>query len=138
MEIGAMNLNSTDKKAVRKFGLTALVFFGLLFTWCVWMKKPVLPYVFGFLTLLGAALFAFPSRMKSLYNVWLKTAHLIGWVITTIILSLGFYLVITPAAIIKRIVNGRPLPVKPDKGVSTYWITRTEPAQPRERFMRRY
>jgi hypothetical protein len=42
---------------------------------------------------------------------------LIGRVITTIILTLSYYLVITPAALIKRVFGGRPLPLKPDKNV---------------------
>jgi hypothetical protein len=51
---------------------------------------------------------------------------LIGRVITTIILTLSYYLVITPAALIKRVFGGRPLPLKPDKNVFSYWASREE------------
>jgi hypothetical protein len=59
-------------------------------------------------------------------------------VVSTLILTLAYYLVLTPSALIKQLFGGRPLPVKPDKTVSTYWIDRTEPAQPKERFLKRY
>jgi hypothetical protein len=65
-------------------------------------------------------------------------AHWIGTVFTGFILTLAYYLVITPSAWIKRVFGGRPLPLTPDKDAETYWVSRTEPAQPRERFLKRY
>ena len=58
--------------------------------------------------------------------------------ITTLILALAYYLVITPAALIKMLFGGRPLPIKPDKKALSYWVDRTEPVQPKERFIKRY
>jgi hypothetical protein len=55
-----------------------------------------------------------------------------------LILTIFFYFVMTPAALLKRIFGGRPLPVKPDPDAETYWVTRTEPAQPKERFPKRF
>ena len=34
--------------------------------------------------------------------------------------------------------GGRPLPTKPDKEAMSYWVERTDPAQPEERFLKRY
>ena len=133
-----MNLNSIDPKEIRKFGWIALIFFGFLFSLCVWLKKPFAPYVFGVLTILGAGFVIIPVRMTPVYSAWLRIAHLIGRVITTIMLSLGFYLVITPAGMIKRLFGGRPLPIKPDRNAATYWVKRREPAQPKERFIKRF
>ena len=79
-----------------------------------------------------------PVPLKPVYKTWLKITHFIGRVITTIMLTLLYYLVITPAALIKRIFGGRPLPLKPDKNVFSYWVLREEPAQPRERFLKRF
>ena len=133
-----MNSNSTDPKEIRKFGWVALIFFGSLFSLCVWLKKPFAPYVFCALAILGAGFVIIPMRMTRVYSVWLRIAHLIGRVITTIMLSLGFYLVITPAGLIKRLFGGRPLPIKPNRNAATYWVKRSEPAQPKERFIKRY
>ena len=133
-----MNSNSTDPKEIRKFGCIAFIFFGSLFFLCMWLKKPYAPYVFGALTILGAGFVIIPMRMTPVYSAWLRIAHLIGRVITTIMLSLGFYMVITPAGMIKRLFGGRPLPIKPDRNAATYWVKRSEPAQPKERFIKRY
>jgi hypothetical protein len=46
--------------------------------------------------------------------------------------------VITPAALIKRIFGGRPLSTKPDKNVSSYWVTRKEAVQSKEQYLKRF
>lgn len=133
-----MNSNSTDRKEVRKFGAVALIFFGSLCTLGLWANKPLPTYLFGFLSTLGLGFVLIPSPLRPVYTAWLKIAHLIGRIITTLMLTFAYYLVITPSALIKRLFGGRPLPIKPDKKVSSYWVDRTEPAQPKERFFKRY
>jgi hypothetical protein len=59
-------------------------------------------------------------------------------VVTGLMLTLAYFLVITPAAWLKRIFGGRPLPLKPDREASSYWVEREEAAQPRERFLKRF
>ena len=123
---------------VRKFGAIALIFFGALCSIGVWREKVAITYFFGLLALLGLGFLLLPSLLKPLYDGWLKTAHYIGRLVTAFILTIAYYLVITPTALIKRLFSGRPLPTKPDKSVSTYWVTRSEPVQPKERFIKRY
>ena len=133
-----MSLTSTKKKEIRKFGLIAFIFFGALCVLGIWRHKVIVTCFFGFLGLLGAGFIALPSPLRPLYDGWLKIAHFIGRLITTIILALAYYLVITPTALLKRLFGGRPLPTSPDKSASSYWVTRPEPAQPKERFIKRY
>jgi hypothetical protein len=135
---GVMSLNSTNTREIRKFGLIALIFFGCLCGLGIWMNKPLPTYFFGFLSILGAGFILIPRHLTPVYTGWLKIAQFIGRVLTISILCLAYYIVITPTAIIKRFIGGRPLPVKPDKNASSYWVDRTEPAQPRERFIKRY
>ena len=133
-----MSLNSTDIKHIRQFGAIAFVFFGCLCALGIWAKKPIPIYLFGTLSLLGLGFILLPIPLKPVYDTWHKIAHFIGRVVTTLILTLAYYLVITPAALIKRVVGGRPLPLKPDKNASSYWVSREEPAQPREQFFKRF
>ncbi len=127
-----------SEKDIRKFGLIALIFFGSLCTIGIWTNKPVPTYIFGALSILGLGFILIPNRLRPVYNAWMKIAHVIGRIITTLVLALAYYLVITPSALIKRVFGGRPLPVRPDKEAKSYWVTRTEPAQPKERFLKRY
>ena len=133
-----MSLNSTDTKQIRTFGLIALIFFGCLSTLGIWYNKPVPTYLFGTLSTLGLTFILFPHQLKPVFVAWLKIAHFLGRVITTLILTLAYYLVITPAAFIKRLFGGTPLPIKPDKNVSSYWVTRKEAIQSKEQFLKRF
>lgn len=133
-----MSLNSTDTNQIRKFGLIALIFFGCLCALGIWSGKPLPTYLFGTLAALGLGFILFPYPLRPVYDAWLKITHFFGRVFTILILALAYYLVITPSAIIKRLFGGNPIPVKPDREASSYWVNRTEPIQPKERFVKRY
>ena len=103
------------------------------------MKLNTLILIMALLSLFwGAGFILFPSNLKPLYDGWLKVGHKIGLIMTAFILILSYYVVITPAAWIKRMFGGRPLPTEPDRNLSSYWVARSEPAQPKERFFKRY
>jgi len=133
-----VNSNSTDSKEIRKFGIVAFFFFGSLCALGVLYNKFLPIYLFGLLSILGLGFILIPSPLRPVYRVWLKIAYVIGRIITVLILTFAYYLIMTPSAMIKRLFGGRPLPVKPDNKVSSYWVVRIEPAQPKERFLKRY
>ena len=133
-----MSLNSTDSKQIRKFGLIALIFFGCLCALGISLEKPLPTYLFGTLSALGLGFLLFPHQLRPVFVAWLKIANFLGRVVTTFMLALAYYLVITPAALIKRIFGGTPLPIKPDKNVASYWVTRKEAIQSKEQFLKRF
>lgn len=133
-----MSSNSTDKKQIRKFGLIALIFFGALGALGIWKEKFLPAYLFGFLSVLGLGFITVPVLLRPVYDAWQQFAHFISRVMTNLILVLIYYLVITPSGLIKRLTGGSPIPLKPDKKASSYWVKKPEPAQPRERFVKRY
>jgi hypothetical protein len=122
----------------RKFGLVALIFFGALFGIGVWRHREFAECLFGVLAFLGLLFICLPAPMAPVHRVWLKVAHWIGQAITTVILTIAYYVAIVPFALLKRVFGGRPLPLRPDKDAKSYWVARTEPAQPVERFAKRY
>ena len=133
-----MSLNSTDSKTIRKFGIVALIFFGCLSALGLWKAKSLPFYLFGLLSAMGLGLLMIPNTLRPVYVGWLKTAQFIGRVFTILVLTLAYYCALFPTALIKRLFGGAPLPVKPDKKSSSYWVTRAEPAQPKERYIKRY
>ena len=133
-----MILSSTDKKEIRKFGAVALLFFGFLCSIAIWRQKFLIACFFGALSLLGTGFLIFPGILRPAYQKWMQIAHFIGKLITLIMLTMAYYLVITPFALIKKIFGGSPIPLKPDKTVSSYWVSRSELAQPKERFIKRF
>ena len=116
----------------------ALFLFGILCGLTFWRQKVLPATFFGVLAFLGLGFITLPQHLKPVYKGWLKIAHLIGKTITVIMLTIAYYLVITPSAWIKRCFGGRPLPISPDRNRSSYWVSRPAPAQPKERFKKRF
>ena len=135
---GEMTLSSTEPREIRKFGVVAFVLFGVLFAIAFWRKKYVSGCFLGGLSFLGLCFLLFPGPFRPIYTRWLKIAQFVGTAMTSVLLTLVYYLAITPTALIHRFFKGSPLPLSPDKSASTYWVSRSEPAQPRERFIKRY
>lgn len=123
---------------IRRFGIIAFLFFGILSLVGVWRHREIAAWVFGALSFLGVLFMLFPTPLKPVYLAWIKIGHAIGKTVNIVILSIAYYLVITPAALLKRIFGGRPIPFKGDPNAITYWVDRNEPAQPKERFVKRY
>ena len=133
-----MNLSSTDIKEIRKFGIVAFFFFGFMAAMGLWRQTTGFGLFFGFLSLTGMGFILLPVHFRPVYQAWLKVAHFFNRVITLLVLTLAYYLVITPFALIKRVLGGHPLPMKPDPNATSYWVSRSEPVQPKERFAKRY
>ncbi len=133
-----MNLTLIEIKDVRKFGIIAFLFFGCLACIGYAKHRAILAPLFSVLSVTGFGFILMPSRLLPLYRIWINTALFIGRIMTAILLTLTYYIVITPAALLKRCFGGRPIPMKPDPDAASYWVPRPEPAQPKDRFLRRY
>ena len=55
---------------------------------------------------------------------WTRAASPIGWTISTLVLAVVYYLVLTPIGLIMRVVGYDPMHRKIDRDATTYWIAR--------------
>lgn len=114
----------SDKRELRNFGLLV----GGVFTGigCVlfWFGKKSYPYIIApGLALVILGLFS-PMVLRPLQKVWMSLAVVMGWLMTRVILTLLFYLVITPIGLILRLSGKRPLDVAVDRHKESCWIRR--------------
>ena len=114
----------TGKSELRKFGLlvgSVFVGLGLLF-W--WRGKGYFPVFF----VAGAPLLTlgllFPRSLKTTYLVWMGLAFCLGLVVSTILLTLFFYLVFTPMGLLARLAGKDFLSKKMNPSEATYWMKR--------------
>ena len=114
----------SEKKELREFGITLGVVFGLLGALFWWRHKPSFAYL-----LVASVFFAFfglliPVVLKPVQKVWMAVALIMGSIMTRVILSILFYLVITPIGFICRVLGKDILDLKIDKNKKSYWINR--------------
>ncbi len=118
-------MNNTNKKnSNRSFGLLFFVFFFLI---------GLYPIINGnnpkFYLLLFGLLFLFLGLANSqiltpLNNLWTKIGLIIGKLVSPIIMSLIFFVVVTPIGIVLKLLGKDILNLKKKK--SSYWIIRKD------------
>ena len=115
----------SEKSDLRKFGITIglilLIIAGFLF----WKEKESFQILltFGITScILGIAI---PFILKPIYWVWMIFATILGWIMTRVILSLLFYIIVTPIGLIPRFFGKQFLELQWDKSKESYWNFRT-------------
>ena len=111
----------------RAFGLTFAVVFAVLAGISVWRGGGSWPYTLSASAVFALAALAVPGLLAPLNRAWLKFGLLLHTVTTPLILGLMFYLVVTPTALVLRLLGKNLLRLKRDHEAPSYWIERRPP-----------
>ena len=117
------------RKELRSFGLIMslmiCLIFGLFLPWAFSWSQPIWPWIVaGSLTLV--ALLA-PGLLEIPFGVWMKVGHVLGWINTRIILTIVFYLLITPMGLMARLFGYDPLRLKRNQSLQSYRVKSSPP-----------
>jgi hypothetical protein len=112
-------------KDLRKFGLTVGGVLAAIAALLFYFEKPSAIYyaVIGGLLILFGALF--PQLLKPLNKLWMGLAIVLGFFMSRVILTVLFYLVLTPISFLAKLVGKKFMILKYDKSAKTYWEKRT-------------
>jgi hypothetical protein len=127
-----------DWKALRNFGLLMAVVLLLVGGWLWWKSAATWPWVLGVAALLGVIAIAAPMLLKPFYRVWMIFALIMGWVMTRVVLTLVYFLVLTPIGLLGRVFGEQFLHLKRSKDSDTYWVRRTGPAREKGDYERQF
>lgn len=105
----------------RRFGLLVGGACVIISGWLAWRERAAAPYVFGVGSMLVAAGVLWPSVLRPLETAWMWMAKRLGRVGNTVILTLFFFLVLTPFALALRVFGRDRLAVRSPKRES-YWV----------------
>jgi hypothetical protein len=119
----------TDTPNLRKFGLlvggVAMVIGGVLLL----RNKPNYPYLLW----PGVVLIAFgavwPRALKYPYIAWMTIAFALGFVMSHVILTLFFFLLVMPIGLVARLFGKDFLNRKRNLQATSYWIPREAKAK---------
>ncbi|MCB2184810.1 MAG: hypothetical protein KQJ78_00220 [Deltaproteobacteria bacterium] len=107
----------------RKLGLTFLVILGLLAGLLFWKGSVWWPWFAGAAGLTGGLGLLWPRGLTPLYLVWMSLAAVLGYFMSRLLLTLVFYLVLTPVSLVARLVGKDFLDLKMGDRES-YWHRR--------------
>ena len=123
---------STTPRDLRKFGLAVGAVFLLLGLWCLFRHKPAWPYLLSPGALLVVFGLVVPRALHPVYLGWMAMAFALGLIISTVLLALFFFLVITPVSLLARLFGKDFLSLRLDRAAASYWLPRERgaPRQP--------
>jgi hypothetical protein len=128
----------TDTPNLRKFGLLVGGVAMVIGVVLLLRHKPNYPYFFWPGTVLVAFGAVWPRALKYPYIAWMTIAFALGFVMSHVILTLLFFLVVTPIGIIARLFGKDFLNRKQDRQATTYWIPREAKARTPESYEQQY
>jgi hypothetical protein len=121
-------LKKTELKELRKFGVlvgTIFVLIGL-----APLRKGLAPrqliVELGAFSVLVAALQ--PGALRYLHQAWMKIGEVLGWINTRILLTLVFFVILTPIALARRLAGARSMSASARAPHESYM----EPAETRD------
>lgn len=111
-----------DRQRLRKFAAVMAIAFALL-AGLLWWRGSASGAPLGYVAaaFLLAGLVA-PRVLAPIERAWMALARVMGAVMTTVILTLTFFLVITPMGLLVRLLGKDLLAMRRDPGADTYWV----------------
>jgi hypothetical protein len=130
------NSGAVTNAQARKSALLVAAVLLAVAAWNVYRGRPTVVYIFG---APGAALVVagllVPPAARAFHTAWMRFAVLLGHVNSRVLLTLMYYLVVTPYGVVTRLAGRDPLRRRGAKAES-YWVERGATRQTREQFER--
>ena len=122
-----------DRSGLRQFGITTgiivAVLFGVFFPWLLEAGFVLWPWVLcGLLALMGLVA---PMSLRPVYKIWMRFGLMMSRFTTPLIMGLVFFLVITPVALVMKIMGRDPMKRKLAHDQTTYRVTSARSARER-------
>ncbi len=114
------------KREWRKFGIALGLILAVIATILLIKKKGTYIYFYGAGLFFVLAALAVPIIVKPVFILFLYIAHVLGWVMTRVLLSILFYLVMTPIGLVGRLFGKRFLDMTFSRQEESYWIESTD------------
>ena len=127
-----------DAAGLRRFafvtGGIVAVLFGLALPWLLGFGHPLWPWVLA--AVLGAWGLLAPASLRPVYRGWMRFGLLMNRIVTPVILGVLFYLVITPVALVMKIIRRDPMARSLEGDAESYRVPSVK--APREKMERPY
>ena len=110
---------------LRKFAFVMGIPLALIGGFLLWRQREYCWYFFAASgAFIGAGLLV-PAVLMPLHKVWMTFSIIMGWLMTRVILFVLFFLILTPTALLLRLLGKDLLNMKFDRNFSqSYWLAR--------------
>lgn len=134
-----MKIKSATKKQLRTFGIGLAIFLAAIgivrYLSHHWQYSI---YLWIAAAIIFLAALALPRSLNPVYKLAMIIAGALGWINTRILLSIFFYLILTPISLLLKLFRADPLKRKIDINAETYWQPHSERAADKERYFHQF
>lgn len=130
------HLLKPDSRTLRQFAWGWLIFFGAMAICKFAIQHHAKAANWLAVTaIVGIALhLVAPVIFRWIFVIWMVLAYPIGWVVSQVALALMFYCILTPVALLFRLIGRDRLRRFKPANAKTYWIEKQMPADVRRYF----
>jgi hypothetical protein len=111
-----------DIGELRKFGMVMAAALAAISVLLVLRGRPAWVYTVGASGLLLLAGMAVPRLLAPVERVWMKFAHVLGFIMTNVLLTVVFFTGVTLTGLVMRLLGKRPLNLDIREDDDTYWM----------------
>jgi hypothetical protein len=131
-----------DQNDVKKNRDVGYLFACISFVFFVYLyQKNVFPlylFVFFITVIFVLAALLLPQSLAPLSRVWFLLGEILGKIISPIVLAIIFYGLLTPIALVSKLLGRDELLLKKKSSDSSYWIKREPEDFPRDKFKNQF
>jgi len=131
-------IRHADRKALRSFGFVMAGALAVIALVLLWKQRAGAPWLAGGAVIFGGLGLMLPMALKPVYIVWMTFAHYLSFVMTYVILTLFFYLILSPVGLIMRLFGKDILATRFPGKTETYWIPAQVYSDDTERYSKPY
>ena len=130
----------TSNKEIRKFGLVIAIALGVIgsFVYVKFGNFDVVGWLWGIGLLFLILGFILPSVLRQVYRILMLLAYFIGVIVSRVILTVLFYVVLTPTGLVLRLFGKDVLDQKFEKDRESYWIKKDLSGHTKEQYGKMY
>jgi ABC-type uncharacterized transport system permease subunit len=124
----SMAFNEEEPREHRWLGLLVPLTFGLIYVAARYVATPTTVAVAAAIALaaLGVAVWIGERFGNEFYNTWAQMFLPLAWTVSTVLLILVYYLVLTPIGLALRLAGRDRMGRRFDSDRTTYWVKRNE------------
>lgn len=125
-------------KELRQFGITIAAALCIIGGWLWWKESQWYGYLFVAAPAVLATALLLPGPLKPFQRSWMALGLCMGLVVTGVLMTVLFYLVVTPLGLLMRLRGRDPLTRSFDREAESYWIPRQRSAADKKDYERQF
>jgi hypothetical protein len=110
-----------ELKRLKEFGVLMAAVLTMISAFLLWKGKPTTIYTLAVATLFLVPAYLSPTILKPVEKLWLAFGEKMSMVMTTVLLVLTYYLLMTPIGLLLRVMGKDLLDQKLEPEAKSYW-----------------